>query len=156
MAPAEPALVYALDSSRGTEQRAARVPAPADGAEALDEPERRVGLHGSVWTRRVGGPSPGERVPRADPGPLPHGVGAVRYPTPRRPNVVPHGLQAAECLGWPACAAALRRGRPDRDRLGEQPAGGLSRRWIYGVQRGYHQCAADGDAAIDRARGGPQ
>src|ERR1700731_933149 len=99
MAPAESALVYTLDSSRGTQQRAARIPAPADGAEALDEPERRVGLHGSVWTRRVGGHSPGKRVSRTDPCPLPHGVGAVRYPTPRRSNVVPHGLQAADYLG---------------------------------------------------------
>ena len=51
-----------------------------------------------------------------------------------------------------ARAASFRRGRPDRHRLGEQPAGGPPRRRVYGVQRGHHQCAADaGSQQIDRA-----
>ena len=64
------------------------------------------------------------------------------YPTPRRPDVVSQGLQAAEYLARPRCAAALRRSRPNRHRLGEQPASGSTRRWVYRVQRGHHQRAA--------------
>ena len=155
--PKPTALVHPVDAPGGTEQRATRVPAPADGADALAEPQRRVGIHGPVRTGRVGGTSLGERIPRADLGPLPHGVGAVRYPAPRRPNVVPQGLQAAECLAGTTRTAALRRGRPNRHRLGEQPAGGPPRRRVYGVQRGHHPCAAGRiAAAVDRAGRGPQ
>ena len=53
MAPARVLPVDTVDSARGTEQCAARVPAPADGAGTLDEPQRRVGLHGPVWTDAV-------------------------------------------------------------------------------------------------------
>ena len=56
-----------------------------------------------------------------------------------------------------ARAAALRRGRPNRHRLGEQPTGGPPRRRVHGVQRGHHRCAAAGIAAtVDRAGRGPQ
>ncbi len=150
-------LVHAVDSAGRTEQRAARVSAPAAGADAVAEPQRRVGIHRPVRTRPLGGAASGERVPRADPGAVPHGVGAVRNPAPRRSDVVPQGVQGAGYLARAACAAAFRRGRPDRDRLGEQPAGGAPRRRLHRVQRGHHQRAAvAGRAGDDRAGGGPQ
>ena len=93
-----------------------------------------------------------ERIPRADFGPLPHGVGTIRDPASRRPNVVPQGFRAAEYLAGTARAAAFRRGRSNRHCLGEQPAGGPPRRRVYGVQRGHHPCTAGGiAAAVDRA-----
>ena len=158
MAPdEESALDDTVDSSRGTEQRATRVPTPADGACDVDEPQRRVGVHGPVGKGRTACASPGEGVRRTDLGAVPDGVGAVRHPTPRRPDVVPQGLQAAECVAGPSRPAALRCRRPNRHRLGERQTGGVPRRRIHGVQRGHHRCAAAGIAAgVDGAGRRPQ
>src|SRR6201991_4863933 len=48
LAAEEVAAVHTVDPSRRTEERPARVPAPADGAVAVAEPQRPVGLHRSV------------------------------------------------------------------------------------------------------------
>ncbi len=101
--------------------------------------------------------SVGEQIRRADPGALSNGIGAVRYPAPRRPDVVPQGIQGAGRLAREACAAALRRGRPNRHRVGEQREDGVPRRRVHRVQRGHHRRAAIvGPAGVDRAGGGRQ
>jgi hypothetical protein len=121
------AVVNAVDSSGGAGQRTARLPPPADGAQQLAEPQRRVELHGAFRTERLDRTASRYRIWRAHPRPLPDRVRAVGHPTPRRSNVVPQGLQAAQCLARAARVVALRRGRPDRDRMAERRTGRLSR-----------------------------
>ena len=139
VAAEDAAVVDAVDSACRTEQRAARLSTPAARADEMAEPQRPVGIHRSARQRRGEGAAPGERVSRADPGPLPDGVGAVGHPAPRRSDVVPQGVSGSGRLGQPARAASFRRGRPDRHGLGEQQTGGAPRRWLHRVQCGHHQ-----------------
>ena len=139
VAAEDAAVVDTVDAACRTEQRAARLSTPAARADEMAEPQRPVGIHRPARQSRGEGAAAGERVPRADPGPLPDGVGAVGHPAPRRSDVVPQGVSGSGRLGQPACAASFRRGRPDRHGLGEQQTGGAPRRWLHRVQCGHHQ-----------------
>ena len=142
----------ALDRPRRTEQRATGLPAPADGADRLAEPQRRVELPRPVRCPGAARPTAGV-LPRADPGSVSPRVGAVRHRPPQRRDVVPPDIPDQRQLAGSAGAAALRCSRPDRDGMGQRSAGGAPRRWLHRIQCRHHPGAAARRTAGDRRAG---
>ena len=128
-----------LRGRRGPGGAVARVSAPADGAGALAQPQRALGIR----PRREGRPAPGS-LRRRDLGALRHRIDALRRASqshPGRTPVVPAELRDSDGMAQRKAAAALRRRRLARRRASKRGTRRGTSRRVHPVLARHHRPA---------------